>query len=129
MRYSLTFLAAVLIFSLGGLSASQTPVKKTPQLLKQGKTLFEKYCAGCHGIQGDGGGQLGRILKPPASDFTKPFAQWEFSKGDIKRVFSAITNGVPKTAMAKFRLSDEERWALAYEVVEFSKPSEKSPSK
>jgi len=122
-------LAVVFIFFPAILTLSQTPPKKTPELLNRGKTLYGKYCASCHGNQGDGNGTLGKKLKTPASDFTKPFDNWEFSKGDIKKVFNAITNGVPNTAMAKSHLSDEDRWALTYAVVEFAASSNKTPGK
>ena len=105
---------------------AQTPAKKTPELLKQGKAVFEKNCALCHGAKGDGKGQLGATFKPPPNDFTKPFSEWPTTKGDIKKVFEAITKGVPGTSMVKWsHLSEQDRWALVYTVLEFSKPPAK----
>jgi high-affinity iron transporter len=80
----------------------------------------------CHGAKGDGKGQLGAVLKPPPSDFTKPFHQWSFGKGDLKKVFEVITKGIPNTSMVKWdQLSEQERWALVYFVVEFATPPTK----
>ncbi len=38
--------------------------------LKRGKTLFNRYCAFCHGKKGDGNGQAGYVLFPKPRDFT-----------------------------------------------------------
>jgi len=103
------------------LGVAQKPPKKTPELLSQGKKLYERACTFCHGPQGDGKGQLAATLKTTPGDFTRPLSQWTHTKGDPKKVFDVITNGIPDTAMAKFRYSEEERWALAYAVMEFSK--------
>ena len=100
--------------------------KKTPELLNQGKKLYEQNCVTCHGSKGDGKGQLGAALKPPPSDFTKPFKQWPYSKGDLKKVFEAITKGIPNTSMVKWdQFSEQERWALVYIVEGFAAPPKK----
>lgn len=62
------------------------------------------------------------------ADFTKPFNQWAFSKGDLKKVFDVITKGIPNSSMVKWdHLPEQERWALLYVVVEFASP--KTPAK
>jgi len=100
--------------------------QKTPELLSQGKKLYDQNCVTCHGPKGDGKGQLGASLKPAPSDFTKPFHQWAFGKGDLKKVFEAITKGIPNTSMVKWdQFSEQERWALVYTVVEFAASAKK----
>ena len=115
------------IFSLWSLSLGQSaPPKKTPELLTQGKKLYEQNCATCHGLKGDGKGQLGAVLKPPPSDFTKPFNQWAFGKGDLTKVFDVTTKGIPNTSMVKWdQLSEQERWALVYYVEGFASAAKK----
>jgi high-affinity iron transporter len=115
-------LSSFFLFSSLGQGLSQSnPPKKTAELLTPGKKLFEQNCATCHGPKGDGKGQLGVALKPPPSDFTNPFHQWAFGKGDLKKVFEVITKEIPNTSMVKWnQLSDQERWALVYFVVEFA---------
>jgi high-affinity iron transporter len=119
----------ILLFSFGSvLGQTQKPLKKTPELLSQGKKLYDQNCTTCHGVKGDGKGQLGTALKPAPSDFTKPFKQWAFGKGDLKKVFDVITKGIPNSSMVKWdQLSEQERWALVYFVVEFASP--KVPAK
>ena len=116
----------LLILFSPGLGFSQTPPKKTPELLSQGKKLFEQNCVTCHGPKGDGKGQLGAALKPPPTDFTQPLKQWPYSKGDLKKVFEAITRGIPNTSMVKWdQFSEKERWALVYIVEGFAAPPKK----
>ena len=108
------------------LAQSPKPPKQTPELLSQGKKLYEQNCVMCHGPKGDGKGQLGATLKPPPTDFTKPIKQWPYSKGDLNKVFEAITDGVPNTSMVKWsQLSEKDRWALVYVVRGFSLPAKK----
>jgi high-affinity iron transporter len=119
------FLLSSLSTALG--QAPKTP-KKTPELLSQGKKLYEQNCALCHGANGDGKGPAGVALKPPPRTFNIPLDQWTYSKGDLKKVFDILTNGIPSTAMVKWvQLSEQERWALVYAVVEFASP--KAPPK
>ncbi len=110
------------------LGQAQKVPKKSPELLAQGKKLFEQNCVTCHGPKGDGKGQLGASLKPAPSDFTKPFNQWAFGKGDLNKVFDVITKGIPNSSMVKWdHLPEQDRWALAYFVVDFA--SMKAPTK
>jgi mono/diheme cytochrome c family protein len=110
------------------LGQAQKVPKKSPELLTQGKKLYDQNCVTCHGPKGDGKGQLGAALKPAPSDFTKPFNQWAFGKGDLRKVFDVITKGIPNSSMVKWdHLPEQERWALVYFIVDFVSP--KAPSK
>src|SRR4030042_5507850 len=105
------------------------PPKKTPELLSQGKKLYEQNCALCHGANGDGKGPAGVALKPPPRTFNVSLDQWTYSKGNLQKVFDIITKGIPNTAMVKWdQLSEQERWALVYFVVNFAGPKA-SPKK
>jgi len=97
------------------------PPKKTPELLTQGKKIYEQNCALCHGPKGDGKGPAGAALKPAPTNFTKPLKEWPITRGETNKVFSVISKGIPNSAMVKWdQLSAEERWALVYTVVEFA---------
>ena len=109
-----------------GLAANLTPPKKTPELLKEGGKIYEQVCASCHGSKGDGKGPAGAVLKPPPTDFQKPLKEWPNTKGDPQKVFEVISKGIPNSAMVAWtQYSEQQRWALAYRVVDFSKPTAK----
>jgi len=108
------------------LAANPAPPKKTPELLKEGKTIFEQVCASCHGSNGDGKGPAGAALKPPPTDFQKPLREWPNAKGDPQKVFEVISKGIPSSAMIAWtQYSEQQRWALAYTVMGFAKPATK----
>ncbi|MBS3905858.1 MAG: cytochrome c [Syntrophaceae bacterium] len=119
----------LLLFSFSFVSGQPPkPPSKTPELLGLGKKLYDQNCASCHGPKGDGKTPLGSALIPPPRDFNIPLDQWPHSKGDLKKVFDAISKGIPKTAMVKWdQLSERERWGMTYYVMEFAKP--KTPKK
>jgi high-affinity iron transporter len=112
------------------LAKDPSPPKKTPELLNQGRKLYEQNCSTCHGPKGDGKGQLGAALKPAPSDFAEPLKQWPITKGNIQKIFDVISKGIPNSAMVKWdHLSVEERWALVYYVVNFATPTKTAPKK
>jgi mono/diheme cytochrome c family protein len=121
--------AIFLLFSAGEiLGAAQKPPKKSPELLKEGKKLFEQNCAVCHGDKGDGKGPAGVALKPAPSDFAAPLSKWPNTKGNPEKIFEVISKGIPNSAMVKWdQFSEKERWGLVFYVTEFSPKA--APSK
>ena len=117
------------LFLLGtALAKEPSPPKKTPELLNQGKKLYEQNCSTCHGPKGDGKGQLGAALKPAPSDFAEPLKQWPITKGDLQKIFDVISKGIPNSAMVKWdQFSEQERWALVYYVVRLFNLNENGP--
>jgi mono/diheme cytochrome c family protein len=74
-----------------GVAASADPAK--------GKAVYEKHCLVCHGPQGKGDGPAGRMLKPPAADFTNAETKKK-SKADLMQI---VENGKPGTAMGPWK--------------------------
>jgi cytochrome c6 len=74
--------------------------------LAMGKAIYEKQCVACHGPQGKGDGPAGKILKPPAADFTSA-ASKKKSEAELMQV---VENGKAGTAMVpwKSQLSQAE---------------------
>jgi len=72
----------------------------------KGKALFQKKCVACHGPEGKGDGLKGKMLNPPAADFTSA-ASKKKSEEDLRNV---IENGKPGTSMMAWKgsLSDAE---------------------
>jgi DMSO reductase family type II enzyme heme b subunit len=91
-----------------------------------GKAPYDKWCAGCHGVEGDGQGPAAAWMLPRPRDFTR--AQYQIkttgaealaSDADILRM---IDEGMPGTAMPGWRdqLSRRERDALVEYLKTFS---------
>lgn len=90
---------------------------RTAPSLARGKQLYDQQCASCHGVNGDGKGQQAADLNPPPINFHDIKRQKERS---IWGLYSAISQGVDGTAMQPFsKLSEEQRWALAFYVGNF----------
>ena len=72
--------------------------------LKEGRTLYLKYCKVCHGPEGKGDGYT--LFNPPVADLTVSRIQ----KKSDKELWESIHMGVSNTAMGMWRfvLSDEE---------------------
>ena len=118
--------AVVGLFFVMAFAKDPTPPKKTPELLKEGKKIFEQACAACHGSKGDGKGPAGAALKPPATDFQKPLKEWPNTKGDLEKVFEVISKGIPSSAMIAWpQYSDQQRWGLTYVVTGFAAAGKK----
>lgn len=81
---------------------------------KKGKEIYEKKakpmaCKMCHGDKGDGGGQLGKALKPAPRNFTCAKTMKDVTPGQM---FHIIKNGSAGTGMAPFgkTMSDKDIW-------------------
>ena len=79
-----------------------------------GEKIFMKKakpmaCQMCHGKKGDGGGKLGKALKPTPRDFTCAATMKKVSAGQM---FWIIKNGSKGTGMVahKKTLKDKEIW-------------------
>jgi mono/diheme cytochrome c family protein len=85
---------------------------KEPPDVANGKRLFVKDCAPCHGLAGDGHGPEAQKKRIHPQNFTDPFggetdADW----------FDVVSFGRPNTPMKGWhdRLTEQERWdVIAY---------------
>jgi DMSO reductase family type II enzyme heme b subunit len=83
----------------------------------QGKAVYEKKCALCHGEKGDGQGPAAALLDPQPRDFTKGKYKIRTSPSGKPPtdadLFRIITDGMPGTSMPGWRgLSEKDRWGL-----------------
>ncbi|MGH7507048.1 MAG: c-type cytochrome, partial [Longimicrobiales bacterium] len=92
-----------------------------------GKPTYDRWCAGCHGVDGDGQGDAAGYMLPRPRDFTKALYQIRTTASgqlptdaDIRRV---IDEGMPGTAMPAWReqLSEAERDNLVAYLKTFSR--------
>ncbi len=105
--------AAALLWATGAVAAAP---KKTAELVARGKASYEMNCASCHGDKGLGDGVAGAALQPKPRNLVAD----KFKQGTkAEQVFATIAKGVDGTTMVPFGfLPEDERWALAYYVLE-----------
>ena len=87
-----------------------SPIKATEANLKQGKYLFDMYCAICHGTKGDGQGTLVKREKFLGVPNYKDRA---ITEGSIYHVIMYGRNIMGSHAS---QLKDKERWQVALYV-------------
>jgi len=86
----------------------KNPVAATAESLSDGKRIYQRYCASCHGSNAEGG--PGNDLIPAAPDLTDK--EWKHGSTDGE-IFSVIKNGVPPDLnMVPFgdQITDKEIW-------------------
>ena len=85
----------------------KSPVPSDDTTAAEGKKIYARYCASCHGPQGKGDGALALAGGTP-SDLTDEV--WDFGATDGE-IFLAIREGVSSDMLAyKDRLSDKQIW-------------------
>lgn len=80
------------------------------KIVAEGEVLYNNFCSNCHGINGDGQGNLfttGRYIIPPTSLLTP--AVREFPQGEIYHV---ITTGWGVMGPHGFLIRPEDRWKI-----------------
>ncbi len=63
-------LTAIAGFSAASLLASPA-MAQSKEVIKLGKVEFEFHCTVCHGADGKGGGEMGKVLTKPPADLTQ----------------------------------------------------------
>jgi len=109
------------LLAAAALARTGKPPPRTPALLERGKSTYAIFCVSCHGEHGAGDGSVAQTLNPRPRNF----ATDKFKQGSgVTQIFETLGKGVPGTAMTKFtNLSEEERWAVAWYVVDLKKGS------
>lgn len=83
------------------------PLPDSPELLAEGKRLFELYCDHCHGKKGTEAGPVGEVFAGVPS--FKAVAQKDLSEGHI---FHVITHGIRRMGAHGSQISAEKRWKI-----------------
>ncbi|WP_245620826.1 c-type cytochrome [Roseivirga seohaensis] len=88
-------------------SLVENPLPETPEILAEGKRLYELYCDHCHGTTGQADGLVSPVFQgvPP---YTAP-ALRNLSEGHI---FHVITYGIRRMGAHGSQISPEKRWKI-----------------
>jgi high-affinity iron transporter len=98
--------------ALGTEGALDLPTKTVN--LAEGKAIYERTCATCHGSLGLGDGPASRGMKPPPPAIGTREAMHDVSPALMYRIVSVGVAGTPMVGWAD-RLSADERWnVVAY---------------
>ncbi len=85
----------------------KSPLPNTPNVEKEGKVLYEKFCDHCHGAKGIEPGKVGEVfLGVPA--YTSAAIK---NKGE-GHLFHVISHGKGRMGAHASQLSIEERWKI-----------------
>ena len=95
----------------------KNPLVDNLKAVKKGKTLFNRYCATCHGENGEGDGPQAASLNTKPKNLTSKLIKRE-SDGAL---FWKISNGKQPMIAWKYTLSEKQRWQLVDYVRQFSK--------
>jgi mono/diheme cytochrome c family protein len=107
---------SLLLFALTLLAGAGKPPARSPQVVALGKRTYGIYCAACHGAAGAGDGSAAANINPRPRNFRTD----KFRQGSkVAQIFATLRTGLPGTPMVNYtNLSEEERWALSWYVLE-----------
>jgi len=97
-----------------------TRVASSPELLQLGKSVYEKQCSACHGVDGKGNGAAAYLLYPKPRDFAaaryRLVSTWDGVPTDDD-LFGTVSRGMPGSAMPSWaHLPERTRWGLVHYV-------------
>ena len=104
---------------------SVADAQNAPEASEEGKRVYEKSCAHCHGTEGRGEGSAAENLLPRPRDFTRGLYKIRSTEaGQIptdQDLFDIITEGMPGSSMPGWEtaLSANERWEVVAYIKTF----------
>lgn len=119
--------ALMALFILAAASPASAQQALTPERAAKGKAVYEKRCAGCHGLTGQGDGPAADRLRPRPRDFKTSFYKFGdtvFGKLPLDAaIFRAVAEGLPGSSMPGWKdvLREEEIWDVVAYIKEFSR--------
>jgi cytochrome c oxidase cbb3-type subunit 2 len=106
--------------------AASSPNAQNAAALALGRTVYERHCSDCHGVNGDGKGLLATSLPPPPRDFTQGLFRYRSTPtGQLptdKDLLRTVTVGLPGSMMPAWEpfLNEAERQAVVAYLKHFS---------
>lgn len=103
--------------------AIQNPIKPTKAVLLQGKEVFGRICATCHGERGEGDGTIQGPNLFPAPPSLHTAKYHDYPDG---RIWHVITQGWSKMPSYAGTVEPDERWAVVHYVRALQKAMKKA---
>lgn len=122
-RYQNTIFLTLLLALASVFSVADA--QNAPEASEEGKRVYEKSCAHCHGTEGRGDGSAAENLLPRPRDFTRGLYKIRSTEtGQVptdQDLFDIITEGMPGTSMPGWdtSLSTNERWEVVAYIKTF----------
>ncbi len=98
------------------------PIQPSEESISRGKARYEKSCATCHGLSGNGMGPAAQSVTTPPRPLT--VAHDEKGEDRISHMFWRITNGRTDMPPYSLILSEEDRWDLINYIMTLKAPEE-----
>jgi len=95
----------------------KNPMKATRASIQKGKEIYEKKCALCHGVKGDGKGPASAGLNPKPTNFRESHGE----KMTDEEHFWKITTGRGPMPSYEKDLTADERWHVVNYIDTFMK--------
>jgi mono/diheme cytochrome c family protein len=89
--------------------ARKNPVPFTEGSVERGRKLFASQCAMCHGVTGDGQGEVAKDMNVALPDFTKPATLQRRTDGELFKILSLGNEAMPPQDK---RMSEIHRWQI-----------------
>ncbi|MBI3800186.1 MAG: c-type cytochrome [Deltaproteobacteria bacterium] len=106
--------------------AASSPKAQSAVAVTPGRTVYDRHCSGCHGVNGDGKGLLATSLRPPPRDFTQGLFRYRSTPtGQLptdEDLLRTVTAGLPGSLMPAWEpfLNEAERQAVVAYLKQFS---------
>ncbi len=118
------FMPALFVYGLLHVYSSKpAQAKKTKELTAQeeaGRKVYNKFCVGCHGVNGDGKSEAAKFFRDKPPNFHTAVFRWKSTpEGTLptdEDLLHVLNWGIPQTPMPSFKLVPEvqKRAVIAY---------------
>ncbi|MBH0193699.1 MAG: c-type cytochrome [Nitrospira sp.] len=99
---------------LADAKANKNPIASTPESIAKGKAYYEGKgtCFNCHGKNGDGQGEAGKILNPSPRDFTNCKFHKKRKDGELLWIIKNGSAGTGMVSLIPAAITEEEAWHI-----------------
>jgi mono/diheme cytochrome c family protein len=96
----------------------KTMMAITKKNLADGETLYISFCSPCHGLKGEGDGEVTKHGFPPPPSYSKGMSSRGGAMKDLTdgKIYHTITYGVNAMGSYASQLNPEERWKVVMYV-------------